>query len=231
MKPVLICQNVPRESPGNIFRWLGKRKYEVMHFSNLPKPNLSLYAGLIVLGGPDSANDKTEKMDNELEIVRTAVYSGMPYLGVCLGMQVLVKATGGEVVKNSKKEIGLQDSSEKDFVVRLTSEGKKSRIFVGLPEVFTVFQLHGETVIPTHMHTILATGIDCHVQAVQYGSHAFGIQFHTELDDMLFTAWINENEDLKTKNRATLSQDYERLKDKISEAGEKIFGNFVKLLD
>src|SRR3954468_16146854 len=98
---VLIVKNVTREGPGLLTGLLDHHEigYDVVDLNRgdaLPDP--TSYAALVVLGGPDSANDQTAKMATELPAVKKAVEAGMPYLGICLGLQVLVRAMGGKVV-------------------------------------------------------------------------------------------------------------------------------------
>ena len=59
-------------------------------------PSVEKYGAVVVLGGPDSANDETEKMKNELVRIGEVVAAKIPYLGICLGLQALVKASGGK---------------------------------------------------------------------------------------------------------------------------------------
>src|SRR3990167_4219928 len=111
-KKVLIVENVTEEEPGLIEKILKgyNIKYDIIDLDkgkSFPKPKD--YSAVFVLGGPDSANDKTLKMQAELKRIKEIVDSNIPYFGICLGMQALVKACGGAVVKNQIKEAGLRD--------------------------------------------------------------------------------------------------------------------------
>src|SRR3990172_6768384 len=106
---VLIAKNIDREGPGLLEEILKERSiaYETIDLDDgqlFPSPKK--FAALVVLGGPDSANDSTEKMANELKRIKEALDAGVPYLGICLGMQALVKAAGGKVCKSNLKEVG-----------------------------------------------------------------------------------------------------------------------------
>src|SRR5437868_3410493 len=104
---VLIVKNVTREGPGLLAVLLNRHEigYDVVDLNMVDAfPDPTSYDALVVLGGPDSANDQTAKMTAELPAVKKAVEAGMPYLGICLGLQVLVRAMGGKVVKNAVPE-------------------------------------------------------------------------------------------------------------------------------
>ncbi len=233
-KPVLIVQNIGRERAGHIETMLGKHMLpsETIHIGGMSKDiSPSSYRAVIVLGGPASANDTNEKMLSELDFVRRAVEEGIPYLGICLGMQVLVKATGGVVRKNKVKEIGFRSSRNGEpYVVILTPEGKASPLFVGLPDIFPVFQLHGETVDVAVGQKILATGKDCHIQAVQAGERAFGIQFHPELTESMLGVWTGEDSDLCALQPPVSAEDVRYFKTNVQPLGLMIVENFVRLI-
>lgn len=98
MADLLIVKNITREAPGLLARVLDEHNisYDVVDLDKgEPFPSPLTYKALVVLGGPDSANDATDKMQQELDQVRAAFTAGLPYLGICLGLQVGVKAAGG----------------------------------------------------------------------------------------------------------------------------------------
>src|SRR5690242_20252283 len=101
-------------------------------------PDVATAAGLIFMGGPMSANDDLPYLTQELQIIRQAVERRQPVLGVCLGSQLLAKALGAKVYKNSAKEIGW-------FDLHLTDAGRQDPILSGLGGTETVFHWHGET--------------------------------------------------------------------------------------
>lgn len=85
-------------------------------------PALDDYKALVVLGGPDSANDDTDKMTAELARIKEGLDAGIPYLGICLGLQTLVKAAGGKVVTVKVKEIGFIDPDDNQHTVAVTED-------------------------------------------------------------------------------------------------------------
>ena len=166
-----------------------------------------------MLGGPQSANDDNNKMRNELVQIRESITANIPYLGICLGFQALVKAIGGKVVKNPIEEIGFRDPENNYFTVDLTKEGKQDPLFKGLNHTFSVFHLHSETVDLPKNTKLLATGKFCRNQIAKFSSNAYGIQCHFELTPQMFEIWINEDPDLLTFDKGQLRKDFEEIKD------------------
>ena len=232
IRPILILRNVLRENPGLIETLLKEHsiEYQVVDFtdSKVIEP-VENYGALIVLGGPDSANDLTPKMQNELSLVRKAIESHIPFLGICLGLQILVKATGGAVMKCRTKETGFRDHNDNYFRIKLTAEGRKDPLFNNLPDTLPVFQLHGETVHLTPKMTLLATGDTCRNQVVKFGENAYGIQSHFELTDELLESWISEDADLQELDAGQLRSDFEVITSDYQNTGWQLFSNFLTI--
>jgi GMP synthase (glutamine-hydrolysing) len=231
-KEILVIRNTPRENPGILESLMIEHKlnYNIIDFdeSSVIKP-VEDYAALIVLGGPESANDKTPKMIRELATIRKAVDLGLPYIGICLGLQIFVKSLNGTVSKCKTPEVGFRDPSGKIFKIRLTAEGRKDKLFNNLPDEFKVFQLHGETVELTPEMTLLATGDYCRNQIVKYGEKAYGIQSHFELTDELLGSWLTEDDDLKKHDSKKIIADFEIIKAEYQKTGRCLFENFLSI--
>jgi GMP synthase-like glutamine amidotransferase len=134
-RPILIIRNVPRENPGLIEILLIEHnlEYHIIDFDDSTViDTIENYSALIVLGGPESANDLTQKMQNKLKLIRNAVQSKIPCLGICLGLQTLVKAMGGTIEKCKTNETGFRDPENKFFKIKLTSRGRKDELFKNL---------------------------------------------------------------------------------------------------
>ena len=231
-KKVLLVQNIAREYGGLVEDVL-KEKNIQFDIANLDEgdifPNPTNYSAVFVFGGPDSANDQTPKMQNELKRIKEAIKAKIPYFGVCLGMQTLVKANGGEVYKNNIKEIGLRCPEGNYFEIDLTNAGKKDSMFKGLKSPLKMFQLHGEAVNLRYGMILLAAGKYCKNQAVKIGGNAYGFQGHLELNNEMFERWIKEDADLKTMDINKLREDYNKLKSEYENNGKIILNNFLQL--
>jgi GMP synthase (glutamine-hydrolysing) len=231
-KEILIVKNITREGPGLLEDIIKEHgiKYTVVDLSQEQKKQyLENCGAVIILGGPDSANDGNPKMKNELALIRNILEANVPYLGICLGLQTFVKAAGGQVVKCQTKEVGFRDQNGTYFTVELTEEGQRDAIFRNIDHSFNVFHLHGETVILTENMKLLAVGKFCRNQIVKIGSNAYGFQCHFELTKKLFEIWIKKDTDLQKLDKEELLSDFLAIKDKYAEVGRQLFQNFLKI--
>ena len=233
-KPILILKNATRENPGLIEVLLREHnlKYQIVDFNNSTIIEyIKNYSALIVLGGPESANDLTTKMLSEVALIKNTIQSKIPFLGICLGLQTLVKAMGGNVVKCQESEIGFRDPNNEFYKVNLTSKGRTDKLFNNLPDSLTVFQLHGETVQLSPEMSLLATGDFCENQIVKIGETAYGIQSHFELTDDLLESWITSDSDLQKLNADNLRSDFKLIKKEYQETARYLFENFLMLTE
>jgi len=234
---VLIVKNISREGPGLLEQLLREvaLNYDAVDLhKGEPLPDPTTYGALIVLGGPDSANDTTGKMAAELALVKKAFAANVPYLGVCLGLQVATKALGGKVIKSPVKEVGLHNARGEPYSVSLTNLaltalGKKDPLFVGLRNHFRVFQLHGETVELTGDMQLLATGSDCRNQIVKFGPAAYGIQSHFELTKDMLQEWLKADPDLTPLSSQKVMEDFEAIEEVYSITGLSLLRNFLQV--
>lgn len=229
MSKVLIAKNITREGPGLLKEILEEHEigYDIVDLGIGEQfPNPADYSAVFVFGGPDSANDDTLKMKQELARIKQTVELGIPYLGVCLGMQTLVKAIGGEVYRNQWREIGWRDLEGKYFAIDLTDDGRKDPIFEGVQSPLKIFHLHGETVRLTAGMQRLAGGKWCREQAVRIGT-AYGFQGHLELTQEMFEEWVAQDPDLQKFNPSYLRSDYNALRQAYEGNGRRILTNFL----
>lgn len=141
---------------------------------------LADHAGAIVFGGPMSANDKEDFVRQETEWLAVPLVEEKPFLGVCLGAQMLVNHLGGSVRGHDDGlvEIGW-------YPLRATPEG---RDLMQWPEM--VYQFHREGFSLPSGATLLATADTYPNQAFRYGRNAWGIQFHGELTRAMMQRWV-----------------------------------------
>src|ERR1700676_1252637 len=66
--------------------------------------DLGGHDGLIVMGGPQSANDPA--MSAELHFVQQAIDVKTPVLGICLGAQLIARSQPAALAISCEKEIG-----------------------------------------------------------------------------------------------------------------------------
>ena len=183
---VLVFQHVASEHPGS-FREVMAAAGDSMHQVELDEgetiPPLDGYDALLVMGGPMDVwqEDRFPWLVAEKAAIREWVGAGRPYLGMCLGAQLLADALGGRVaLMTAPPEVGVGE-------VRLLGEDP---IFAGVPTLCPCFQWHGAevTALPPGAR-LLATGDGCRVQAFGVGPRAYGLQFHMELTETTATEW------------------------------------------
>ncbi len=231
-KEILIVKNSINEGPGLLEGILKEKKVECF-ITELGKrekiPPVENFGAVVVLGGPASANDTDEIMENELAFIRKVIGSKTPYLGICFGLQTLVKAAGGKVVESPVKEVGFLDPEGNNFTIDLTDEGKQDPLFKELNTSLKVFHLHGETVDLTDDMVLLATGKFCRNQVVKISSNAYGIQSHFELTPEMFEEWIKGDPDLLKLDTEYLRSIFNEIKDEYTKTGEQLLHNFLTI--
>ncbi len=187
MKRVLALVNIGDDPPG----YLGEIMQEhgivcdAINVEDTPLPDPTEYNAVIVLGGPQhaAADDKHPYLVQEKALIRKAIEQDIPYLGICLGGQLLAHALGARVTKHHMIELGFLE-------VELTEEGKADPLFQGLPDHQKVFQWHMDVFdIPTG-GVRLATNDNALNQAFRYAQRAYGLQYHIELTPDMFHNWL-----------------------------------------
>src|SRR6202048_1340115 len=99
--PVLVVLHQERSTPGgggNGLRALGHTlDIRRPRFGDLLPETLDLHAGAVIFGGPMSANDPDEYVRREIDWIEGPLREQRPFLGICLGAQMLAKQLGAPV--------------------------------------------------------------------------------------------------------------------------------------
>ena len=178
---LLILQHVASEHPGiflDFFREDGFRWTTVELDEGEPIPKLDPFDLMVVMGGPQDVwqEDQYPWFREEKAAIRKFVLDmERPYLGICLGHQLLADATGGRVGLAKSPEVGV-------LTVSSTEAGRRDRLLSALPDPMTVLQWHGAevTAIPANAEVLAKSDVCC-VQAFRVGQHAYGFQCHVEI--------------------------------------------------
>jgi GMP synthase-like glutamine amidotransferase len=174
---ILVLQHLASEHPGN-FREVIAQGGHTMETVELDEgetiPPLAEFDALLVMGGPMDVweTDKFPWLHGEMAVIRDWVGAGRPYLGVCLGHQLLAQALGGEVGPMDAPDVG----------IRQVEVPGDDPLFAGVERLCTCFQWHGAEVkrLPPG-GVALAQSPHCAVEALKVGPRAYGLQFHMEL--------------------------------------------------
>jgi GMP synthase-like glutamine amidotransferase len=228
---ILVLQHVASEHPGS-FRDVMAAGGHTMHQVELDEgesiPPLDGFDMMLVMGGPMDVweEDKFPWLRTEKAAIKEWVEAGRPYLGMCLGAQLLAVALGGEV--------GLMDAPEVGMSAVAASADP---IFAGVPALCTCFQWHGAEVkvLPPGAE-LLVISETCRVQAFKWGSRAYGLQFHMELTATTAAEWGALPEYAAALERVkgpgalpVLQADVARNFNALQDAAYRIFGNFLEL--
>jgi len=139
--------------------------------------------GILIMGGPQSANDASDYIKAELTWIEGAIKQGIPMLGLCLGAQLMAKAAGAEVFPSPVRELGW-------FPIYHTIETESDPLFGQMPDGLAVFQWHGESFSLTDHMTPVAMHPDVPAQAFRLGKAQYGMQFHIEVSEGIVESWI-----------------------------------------
>ncbi len=179
---ILVLRHEPFEHLGHFARQLETSNIPFA-YKDLGQPlSLDGYTGVIIMGGPQSANDRDPGLMAEMRLIEEAVEGGLPIMGVCLGAQLIAKALGARVYKNAEKEIGWAP-------VYFTEAAKDDPVFGRFASPTTFFHWHGETFdLPEGAEWLAYSDLTRH-QAFLYGRNVYGVQFHQEIQDEMIVDW------------------------------------------
>jgi len=184
MKPVAIFRHARTEGPGYFAEFLDERGIPWQLFridaGDAVPGDVGKFSGLVFMGGPMSVNDDLPWIPPVLALIRDAVACDIPVLGHCLGGQLISKAIGGVVTRNSVKEIGWGKAE--------VSDNAEARAWFGDTSSFEAFHWHGETFSLPQGATHLLSSAYCDNQAYALGKH-LALQCHVEMTEQMINDW------------------------------------------
>ena len=189
---ILVLQHINIEDPGFIKDLMIKdgvniTTIELDEGEKIPN-NLNFFDGMLCMGGPMDTwmeKDYPWLIEEKKKIKEFVVDLNKPYLGFCLGCQLLGEAIGGKVVKTNNPEIGMLD-------VNFLDEKKKDILFTDFPQKITSLQWHSYEVQELEKNkdvTLIASSKETKYQIFRYKNNAYGIQFHIEIKDTTVNDW------------------------------------------
>ncbi len=235
-RKLLVFQHMPWEKPGkHLIRAARTRRVrlDVWEVWRQPAPVINPYDGLIVLGGTPNIDEEEcyPFLKAEKELIAGAVKRDMPYLGFCLGHQLLADALGARVGQNFSPSVGFIQG-------QVTSEGRRHPVLQGIPRSMPLFKWHSQAVLPPLPKEIeiLVTSPECQVEAISVEGrpHLVGLQSDNcaaTVDDV--GDWIKGDLEwlLELKiDVMKVMKDAERQEALIGAQFEVIFDNFLELL-
>ncbi|MEL7071076.1 MAG: gamma-glutamyl-gamma-aminobutyrate hydrolase family protein [Cyanobacteria bacterium J06581_3] len=192
-------------------------------FGDALPERLSEYAAALVFGGPMSVNDDEPYLQKELMWIRQVLEAQMPYLGICLGAQLLAKALDAKVDTHvdGVEEIGY-------YPIYATALGADT-----FPEKLMAYQWHSQGFELPEGAVLLATGTDFPNQAFRWGDRAYGLQFHPEMTADMVDFWTSQGADLlgapNAKSRCEQIEDHVRYSPEVGRWLETFLNNWLAI--
>lgn len=192
MPTCLVLQHVAAEGPYEIGAALARRGIvldvrSLYRGDQLPE-DVAGFDAVVAMGGPMSAvsDEAFATRQGELALLSEAIRLGRPILGVCLGAQLLAAAAGGEVYAGDHgAEIGWGP-------VTLTDAARVDPLLTDVAPSLEVLHWHGDTFDLPVGAVLLASSPRYANQAFRLGDHAWGLQFHVEVDEEAVAAFVRE---------------------------------------
>jgi len=224
---LLIIQNDPEVPPGNFADTIGELQVpcRIVHpYSGDALPPVMEISAAIVLGGVMGVHDtgKYPFLFGVKTFIRSCVQTEIPFLGVCLGGQLLADVLGGLVTAGSPY------GEKGSLPVSLTAAGEEDPLFAAIPRDFISFQWHNDSFEIPPGGTHLAFSAACPGQAFRFGPCAWGTQFHPEVDRPIVDCWARWTEETAPVADRFLA-DFIRTEASYLEVSRRLLGNFLQL--
>lgn len=235
-KKLLVLKHMISQNPG-VFRELASsRNIEFteidLHAGELI-PDLNQFDGLWSMGGSMNVWDKDEFpwLCDEMDFIREAVSKNMPFLGICLGHQLLAEALGGKVEATDNYEIGLHS-------VSATEHGRDHPLLENIPDPSLWVNVHlAEVTQKPVVAIVLAESEKCPNHIMQVGEFAFSCQFHPEVCEHTVPNWMEIpdipealNELLGTEGVSNFHQSIEDYLSQHKQAASQLFDNWLNIV-
>ncbi|MDA9687626.1 type 1 glutamine amidotransferase [Candidatus Pelagibacter sp.] len=189
---VIVLQHIEIEDPGYLkdlmlADGINLTTIELDVGEKIPD-DLTKFDAMFCMGGPMDTymeNEYPWLREEKKKIKEFVVDLKKPYLGFCLGCQLLGEVVGGKVIKSKPAEIGIMD-------INFSEEKDKDILFSSFPKNIKSLQWHSYEVNGLDNNkdvTVLASSPITKYQIFKYQSHAYGIQFHIEIKDTTVNEW------------------------------------------
>lgn len=145
---------------------------------------------LVILGGTMNVDDTQGHpyLESLRRLAASALSTGFPVLGLCLGAQVMARAAGAAVHRNKCGETGW-------YNVGFTGEGLRDPVLDGLTSPLEVFHWHDDMFELPENAALLAESVQCPHQIMRIDRYYYGFQFHPEVTTDTIMEWIENSHD------------------------------------
>ncbi len=226
---ILFIKHVDIEGPETLGAFFEKQGFPIavidLHQGDKLPEDLTKLTAVVSLGGPMNVyeEDKYPFLKDEDIFLKKILKANIPFLGICLGSQLLAKAAGGSVIRSPQQEIGW-------FDIALTQKGKSDPLLKGLSSVMEVYQWHGDMCVIPKGGVHLASSKQCPIQAFRVGDNAYGLQFHAEITDKSIDEWSEDYTPQEQDKRKAMLDRYKAIKEDFIRQGEILCKNFLEII-
>jgi GMP synthase (glutamine-hydrolysing) len=191
-------------------------------------PRVDEVDGVLALGGDQSVLDieHDPMLAAEAALLREAVERGVPVLGVCLGAQLLAHALGGRVSRLPRRMV------EWAPIEPLAATGDDP-VMGALPEGALALHWNEDGFEPPAGAVELLRRVGAGAEAFRFGSRAWGVQFHPEVDSEALDGWyVDATSELE---EAGVTEEQARAADTLHLPGQRalsaaLFGGFARVV-
>jgi GMP synthase-like glutamine amidotransferase len=238
---ILILQHIKYETPGFIKDLMIQDNYELTTIEldegeKIPT-NISQFDAMFCMGGPmDTWMEQKYPwlIEEKKKIKEYVIDLEKPFLGFCLGCQLLGEVVGGNVIKSIPSEIGILD-------VNMTKSKSSDHLFFPFPDVIKALQWHSYEVVGLEKNkniTLLASSPTTKYQIFKYKNNAYGIQCHIEIKENTVSDWGCIPEYKKALEQSLgkgalkkFNQDSQANMNNINNLATLLYNNFCKTLN
>ena len=198
--------------------------------------NLNEFDAMLCMGGPMDTHMEKEYpwlVPEKKAIAEYVLNLEKPFLGFCLGCQLLGEVLGGKVIQSSPPEIGVLDIHSKEDI-------KTDPVFNFLPPSFKALQWHSYEVVGLEENkniTTLGSSLTTKYQIFGYKKHAYGIQFHLEIRNTTVDDWAEVPEYKNALEQSLGSEALPKMKNAVKaeiftmqNQCKMLYQNFLKIV-
>ena len=229
---ILYLKHVDIEGPETLGLFFDQHGFDStilnIHEGDALPTSMDNLDAVVGLGGPMNVDEEDiySWLAPENEFIQRVIDLEIPYLGLCLGSQLLAKACGARVVKSPTEEIGFSE-------IQLNQAGQEDPLFKGLNPQLNVFQWHGDMFMIPSKGELLAASQGCPHQAFRMGKNAYGLQFHVEITPTSIKEWSNRyisDPQLCSSRKQEMLDDYNVAQSVFEKEAQMIYNNFLQII-